>query len=71
MCDVNAYIYENGKEELYLENVDLLRPEGGKIFMKNLFGEQKIFEGEIKEVSLLRHKIVLEKIESARPAAPK
>jgi len=37
-----------------------MRPEDGKIFMKNLFGEQKIFEGEIKEVSLLRHKIILE-----------
>jgi predicted RNA-binding protein len=61
MCEANAYIYQDGKEELYLENVDVMKPEGGKIFMKNLFGEQKIFEGEIKEVSLLRHKIILEK----------
>ena len=61
MCEANAYIYKDGKEELYLENVDLMRPEEGRIFMKNLFGEQKIFEGEIKEVSLLRHKIILEK----------
>ncbi|MBI5846390.1 MAG: CooT family nickel-binding protein [Nitrospirae bacterium] len=61
MCEANAYIYKDGKEELYLENVDLMKPEDGKIFMKNLFGEQKIFEGEIKEVSLLRHKIILEK----------
>ncbi|MBI5073665.1 MAG: CooT family nickel-binding protein [Nitrospirae bacterium] len=61
MCEANAYIYSDGKEELYLENVDLMKPENGKIFMKNLFGEQKIFEGEIKEVSLLRHKIILEK----------
>ncbi|NJD55402.1 MAG: CooT family nickel-binding protein [Nitrospirae bacterium] len=61
MCEANAYIYKDGKEELYLENVDVMRPEEGKIFMKNLFGEQKVFEGEIKEVSLLRHKILLEK----------
>jgi len=61
MCEANAYIYKDGKEELYLESVDVMRPEEGKIFMKNLFGEQKIFEGEIREVSLLRHKIVLEK----------
>jgi predicted RNA-binding protein len=61
MCEANAYIYKDGKEELYLENVDVMRPEEGKIFMKNLFGEQKIFEGEIREVSLLRHKILLEK----------
>ena len=61
MCEANAYIYKDGKEELYLESVDVMRPEEGKIFMKNLFGEQKIFEGEIREVSLLRHKILLEK----------
>ena len=61
MCEANAYIFENGKEELYLENVDIMKPEEGKIFLKNLFGEQKIFEGEIREVSLLRHKIVLQK----------
>ncbi len=61
MCEANAYIYKDGKEELYLENVDVMRPEEGKIFMKNLFGEQKIFEGEIREISLIRHKIILEK----------
>ena len=61
MCEANAYIFENGKEELYLENVDVMKPEEGKIFFKNLFGEQKVFEGEIKEVSLLRHKIILQK----------
>ena len=61
MCEANAYIYQNGKEELYLENVDIMRPEEGKIYLRNLFGEQKIFHGEIKEISLLKHKIVLEK----------
>jgi len=61
MCEANAYIYKNGKEELYLENVDIMRPEEGKIFLKNLFGEQKVFDGYIKEISLVKHKIVLEK----------
>jgi len=61
MCEANAYIYEKGQEELYLENVDIMRPEDGKIYLRNLFGEQKIFDGIIKEVSLLHHKIVLEK----------
>ncbi|MBM4137412.1 MAG: CooT family nickel-binding protein [Nitrospira sp.] len=60
MCEANAYIYRDGKEDLYLENVDIMRPEGGKIYLRSLFGEQKIFEGEIKEVSLLNHKIVLQ-----------
>jgi predicted RNA-binding protein len=60
MCEANAYIFRDGNEELYLENVDVMRPEEGKIFLKNLFGEQKVFEGQIREISLLRHRIVLE-----------
>jgi len=61
MCDINAYIVKDGKEELYLENVDVILPEHGKVLLKNLFGEQKVFEGTIKEISLLKHKIVMEK----------
>jgi predicted RNA-binding protein len=60
MCEANAYVYRDGKEELYLENVDILIPEGGRIFLSNLFGEQKTFDGQLKEISLLKHKIVLE-----------
>jgi predicted RNA-binding protein len=59
MCESNVYIEKDGKEELYLENVDILRPEDGKVYMRNLFGEQKTFEGVIKEISLVKHKIVL------------
>ncbi|MEW6002597.1 MAG: CooT family nickel-binding protein [Nitrospirota bacterium] len=61
MCEANAYVYKDGKEELYLENVDIMRPEEGKIYLRNFFGEQKTFEGKIREISLLNHKIVLEK----------
>ena len=61
MCEANAYIFRDGEEELYLENVDIMRPEEGKIYLRNLFGEQKVFEGKLREISLLHHKIVLEK----------
>jgi predicted RNA-binding protein len=60
MCEASAYIYRDGKEELYLDNVDMLVPEGDKIFLRNLFGEQKTFDGRLKEISLLKHKILLE-----------
>jgi predicted RNA-binding protein len=61
MCETNAYIEKEGGEELYLENVDIIKPEEGRIFMKNLFGEQKFFEGSLKEISLIKHKIILKK----------
>ncbi|MEO5355746.1 MAG: CooT family nickel-binding protein [Nitrospirae bacterium YQR-1] len=60
MCEANVYIREkDGTEVLYLENVDVLRPEDGKLFMKNLFGEQRFFDGDIGEISLIKHKILL------------
>ncbi len=61
MCDVNVYILKDGTEELYFENVDTIKHEQGKIYLKNLFGEQKVLEGNIKEIALLKHRIVLEK----------
>ncbi len=61
MCETNVYVEEEGREELYLENVDILKLEGGNIYLKNLFGEQKYFEGSIKEVSLNKHRIILKK----------
>ncbi len=60
MCEANAYVIKNGEEEIYLESVDILRPEGKNIYLRNIFGEQKVFKGKIKEMSLLNHKIVLE-----------
>lgn len=61
MCETNAFIETDGKEVLYLENVDTILPGEGTIFLKNLFGEQKTFEGTIKEISLARHRIILQK----------
>lgn len=60
MCEANAYIFKDGKEEIYLESVDILKPEGDSIYLRSIFGEQKLFRGKIKEMSLLNHKIILE-----------
>lgn len=62
MCESHAYLLKEGKEELFLENVDVIKPdESGKLLVRSIFGEQKLFEGHIKEMSLIRHRIVLEK----------
>ncbi len=60
MCDTNAYIRRGDSEELYLESVEMMMPEDGKVFLRNLFGEQKVFEGKIKEVSFRKGRIILE-----------
>ena len=61
MCEASAYLIQDGKEELILENVDELRREGNIIKMVNLFGDQKALDARIKMISFVENKIVLEK----------
>ena len=61
MCEANAYLLKEGKEELILEAVDILElAEEGKIRLANIFGEQKVLDAKLKKMSLVNHKIVLE-----------
>jgi len=64
MCEANAYIEKEGEEELFMESVDVIKPEkDNKLLIMNIFGDQMIFIGKIKKISLVNHKILLEKIE--------
>jgi len=61
MCDTTAYVLAAGEEEMVMENVDLIRPEAGCVYLKNLFGEETMFKGSIKEVSLRTGRVILER----------
>lgn len=60
MCEANAYLAKEDKEELIMQSIDILRPEGDKLYIQNIFGEQRWFKGHIKEMNLVQHRIVLE-----------
>ena len=60
MCEANAYLITEGKEELILEDITLLRPEGSELFLENMFGEQKRIKARIKEMNLTTHRVTLE-----------
>ena len=60
MCDLQAYVRKNEKEELFLESVNLVRAEGEEVVLRNLFGEVKRVRGVLKEVSLARNRILVE-----------
>lgn len=62
MCEANAYILNEGKEELFLENVDRLIPQEGQLMLENVFGQRKIIKASIKELALVDHKIILERL---------
>ncbi|MDD5434658.1 MAG: CooT family nickel-binding protein [Nitrospira sp.] len=64
MCEASVYVLKDGNEELFLDSVDILEPqEGGKIYLRNLEGEQRVITARIKRIRLVEHKIILEKIE--------
>ena len=60
MCEANAYLFKDGKEELIFEDLMILRPEQEDIYLQNIFGEQKRIKARIKEMNLVEHRIILE-----------
>ena len=59
MCDLKAYVIKNNREELLLESVNQVRVEHGEVTLRNLFGEEKKVHGEVREVSLVKNRIVV------------
>lgn len=60
MCEANAYLLKDGKEELILEAVDKVENDEGRLKIENIFGEQKVIEGRIHSMSLVEHRILIE-----------
>ncbi len=63
MCESSVYILKDGKEELILEDVDLMENEGNQIRIRNIFGEEKVTKARVTRLSLVDHKILLEPIQ--------
>lgn len=61
MCDLKAYERKNDREELLLESVNLALAEGEEVVLRNLFGEEKRVRGVLKEVSLAKNRIIVER----------
>jgi len=61
MCEASAFFFKDGKEELVLESVEEVLPEGDRQFhLINIFGDQKIVNGKLKSINLVSHRIVFE-----------
>ena len=63
MCEANVYLLENGKEELLLERVYTIVPKANEIFLENIFGQRKTLAAQIKELHLVDHRIILERVQ--------
>lgn len=61
MCEANAYIFRDDKEELILKSVDLVTPQDDGVFLLvDIFGTQKIIKGKLKQMNLVDHKIIFQ-----------
>jgi len=58
MCEANVYVEKDGKEELLLESVYFIVPEGDMWRLENIFGEQKVLRAAFKVLALSEDKIV-------------
>ncbi|WFD09461.1 CooT family nickel-binding protein [Tepidibacter hydrothermalis] len=60
MCESTAYLCKEDGLEKIMENVVYMKPENGKVYLADLLGDQKIVDGEVKEIRLIDHKIIIE-----------
>lgn len=60
MCESKAYLITDGKEELLMESVNFLKPDGDGILLRSIFGEQTTVRARLLEMDLTGHRIVLE-----------
>jgi len=60
MCEANAYVMKGDEEKLFMESVDIIRPEREGVYIQDIFGEQRWLKAHIKEMNLVEHRIVLE-----------
>ena len=61
MCEADAYISQDDKEELVLKSVDLVKPLDDGYLLVDIYGTQKTVKGKLKHMNLVNHRIIFEK----------
>ena len=62
MCEANAFMAKDGREERLLESVDMVEISDDEVKLINIFGEQKIIKAKLKRYDNTQGKIVFERI---------
>ncbi len=60
MCQSSVYLVKDGREELVMEDVSVLKPQGEEILLIGMLGEKKQIKAKFKELQLMDHRILLE-----------
>ncbi len=59
MCLATVYVERNGEKEEVMRDVAWIKPEGRGLRLIGLMGQDRLVEGEIKDIDLLKSSIVL------------
>ena len=62
MCEANAFVLIDGKEEKLLEIVELVSLEGDDVKLVSIFGEQKTLKARLKQYNNTEGKIIFETV---------
>jgi predicted RNA-binding protein len=60
MCESRVVLVTPEGEQTVLDDVVSIRPEGDGFLLVNLFGQTAHLRGRIKELDLLKHRLVFE-----------
>jgi len=67
MCESKAYLATAEGEQLVLEDVASIREENEGYRLTNLFGEQIHLRCRIRDIDLMKHRIVFEPVREGTP----
>ncbi|NLA11738.1 MAG: CooT family nickel-binding protein [Firmicutes bacterium] len=60
MCQSTVYLVKDGREEMVMEDVSVVKPQGDELLLVGMLGETKQLKAKIKELQLMDHRILLE-----------
>lgn len=60
MCQSRVVTFRAGQEQVLMDDVVMVRPEGEDLHLEDLFGQRKVVRGRIKELQLMDHRIIIE-----------
>ncbi|RLI94774.1 MAG: hypothetical protein DRO92_02540 [Candidatus Altiarchaeales archaeon] len=62
MCESTLYIETKDDREKIADDVALILFDNGEIIVRDILGNEKRLRGKISEINLIKHEIIIKKI---------
>lgn len=62
MCQSNVYLKDGENEVMIMESIDTIEPCENGLNLIDMFGRQMFVPARIKDMTLLNHRIIVEKL---------